>query len=126
MDTARESLRRGIDAARVGARVGDIGHSMQSFAQARGLRLLAQYTGHGLGTRLWEPPQVPAVGRPGTGDRLVEGLVITIEPIVVAGSPRVIVDDDGWTVRTADGKSAAQFEHTVLLTSQGAHILTAA
>jgi methionyl aminopeptidase len=126
METARESLRLGIAAAKVGARVGDIGHAIQSFVEGEGLHLLAQYTGHGLGDRLWEPPTIPAVGRSGTGERLVEGLVITIEPIVVGGSAEVFVADDGWTVRTLDGKPAAQFEHTIVVTSRGARILTAA
>lgn len=125
-DVTREALRRGIDAARPGNHVGDIGYAMQSYVESEGFHLLAQYTGHGLGSRLWENPQIPAVGRPGTGPRLVDGLVITIEPIAVAGKPDVYVADDGWTVLTADGQPAAQFEHTIILTPRGAQVLTAA
>lgn len=125
-DVAREALRRGIGRARAGGRVGDIGYAMQSYVESQGFHLLRQYTGHGLGQRLWEEPQVPSVGRPGTGPRLVDGLVITLEPIVTAGRPDVYVDADGWTVRTRDGEPVAQFEHTVMVTRHGARILTAA
>lgn len=124
MQVAEEALRRGIAAARTGNRVGDIGYAMQSYVEATGFRLLREYTGHGLGTRVWEEPPVPSVGRRGTGPMLVEGMVITIEPIVVAGKPRVYVEGDGWTVRTIDGEPVAQFEHTVIVTSSGAQILT--
>lgn len=121
---AREALRRGIAAARVGGHVGDIGHAMQSYVEGAGFRLLPEYTGHGLGRRLWEWPSVPALGRPGEGARLVEGLVFTIEPIVVGGGEATTIDPDGWTVRTADGAPAAQFEHTVVMTRRGAAILS--
>lgn len=124
MKVAEEALRRGIAAARTGRRIGDIGYAMQAYVEANGLRLLREYTGHGLGTRVWEEPTVPSVGRRGTGPTLVEGLVITIEPIVVAGRPRVYVEEDGWTVRTMDGEPVAQFEHTIMVTSSGAQILT--
>jgi methionyl aminopeptidase len=126
MEVAREALRQGVAAARIGNRIGDIGYAIQSYVGGRGLRLLPQYTGHGLGTRLWEDPLVPSVGQRGTGEKLVEGMVITIEPIVVGGSADVIVDADGWTVRTVDGEPVAQFEHTVIVTSRGPRILSLA
>ncbi len=124
MEAARESLQRGIEAARVDGYVGDIGDAMQSYVEGMGFRLLPQYTGHGLGKRLWEAPSVPAVGRAGTGARIVDGLVFTIEPIVVAGSPRTYLAPDGWTVRTADRSPAAQFEHTVMATRRGPVVLS--
>lgn len=124
MEAAREALRRGIDAARVGGYVGDIGHAMQSYVEGLGFRLLPQYTGHGVGRRLWEEPSIPAVGRPGTGARIVDGLVFTIEPIVVAGSSRTYVETDGWTVCTVDSAPAAQFEHTVMATKRGPVVLS--
>jgi len=126
METAREALARGIGAVQVGAFVGDLGHAMQTFVEAQGFRLLREYTGHGLGTRLWEEPTIPSVGEAGTGDRLVAGLVFTIEPIVVGGSAETYVAEDGWTVRTADGRPAAQFEQTVMATAAGAVVLSGA
>jgi len=124
MEAAREALRLGIEAVAVGGSVGDIGHAMQRHVEGLGFELLAQYGGHGLGKRLWEAPHIPSVGQRGTGPRIVEGLVFTIEPIVVAGNSRTYVAADGWTVCTQDGKPAAQFEHTVIATERGAQILS--
>ncbi len=124
IDTTYEAMMEGIRAALPGKRIGDIGHAIQSFAQSRGFSVIREYIGHGLGQRMHEPPDVPSVGRPGTGLVIPEGLVITIEPILVEKSARVKVDADGWTVRTIDGGWAAQFEHTVLITRQGARILS--
>ena len=91
---------------------------------APGAEALRVQQGHGLGRRMHEPPNVPSVGRPGTGPVIPEGLVITIEPILVEKSSRVKIDADGWTVRTADGGWAAQFEHAVMVSPQGAMILS--
>ena len=124
IDTTHEAMMAGIRAALPGQRIGDIGYAIQTFAESRGFSVLREYIGHGLGQRMHELPNVPSVGRPGTGPVIPEGLVITIEPILVEKSPRVKVDVDGWTVRTADGGWAAQFEHAVMVTSQGAMILS--
>ncbi len=124
IEVAREAMQRGIGAVRVGGAAGDIGHAMGTFVTARGYQLLRAYTGHGLGRRLWEPPTIPSVGRPGTGARIVEGLVLTIEPIVVGPGAMVLVDADGWTVRTADGTPAAQFENAVMATRFGVEVLS--
>ena len=124
MEVAREALRLGIGAARTGNHIGDIGHVMQSYVERQGFRLLREYTGHGLGRRLWEGPSVPSVGRTGQGERLVTGQIITIEPIVVGGSPATFVDSDGWTVRTKDGQPAAQFEHTIMILPDRAEIFS--
>jgi methionyl aminopeptidase len=124
LDAARTALQRGIKAVRVGGRIGDVGEAMQSYVEGLGFNLLPQYTGHGLGRRLWEAPHVPAVGKRGTGPRIVEGLVFTIEPIVVAGSPETYVAADGWTVVTRDGRPAAQFEHTVVAARRGPRVLS--
>ncbi|GAC1358132.1 MAG: type I methionyl aminopeptidase [Ktedonobacteraceae bacterium] len=124
IDTTREAMMVGIQAALPGKRIGDIGYAIQSYAQMCGFRVLREYIGHGLGRRMHEKPDVPSVGRPGTGPVIPEGLVITIEPILVEGSPLVKVDPDGWTVRTVDGGWAAQFEHTIIVTRQGARILS--
>jgi len=124
IDTTHEAMMAGIRAALPGKRIGDIGYAIQTFAESRGFSVLREYIGHGLGQRMHEPPNVPSVGRPGTGPVIPEGLVITIEPILVEKSARIKVDVDGWTVRTADGGWAAQFEHAVMVTSQGAMILS--
>lgn len=126
LEAAREALRRGIAAVRVGGHTGDIGYAMHSFIDGTGFHLLRQFTGHGLGRQLWEEPSIPAVGRAGSGTRIVDGLVFTIEPIVVAGNPAVYTDADGWTVRTTTGAPVAQFEHTVMATGRGAQILSLA
>ena len=124
IDTTHEAMMAGIHAALPGKRIGDIGYAIQRVAQSRGFNVIREYIGHGLGQRMHESPDVPSVGRPGTGPIIQEGLVITIEPILVEKSARVKVDADGWTVRTVDGGWAAQFEHTVLVTRQGARILS--
>jgi methionyl aminopeptidase len=124
IDTTREAMMIGIEAARPGKRIGDIGYAMQLYAESRGFGVLREFTGHGLGRKMHEEPTVPSVGRPGTGPVIPEGLVITIEPILVEKSPQVRVDSDGWTVRTVDGGWAAQFEHTVMVTRHGAEVLS--
>ncbi len=124
INVTHEAMMAGIHAALPGKRIGDIGYAIQSVAESHGFNVVREYIGHGLGQRMHEPPEVPSVGRPGTGPVIREGLVITIEPILVEKSARVKVDADGWTVRTIDGGWAAQFEHTVLVTRQGAKILS--
>ncbi len=120
----REAMMAGIKVAVPGNRVGDIGYAIQRYAEARGFGVVREFIGHGLGKKMHEQPDVPSVGRPGTGPLLEEGLVITIEPILVEGSPRVFIDEDGWTVRTQDGGWAAQWEHTVVVSRGGARILS--
>lgn len=124
IETTRQALMAGIQAARAGNHIGDIGYSIQSVARSQGFDVIREYIGHGLGHTMHESPDVPSVGRPGTGQLMPEGLVITIEPILVEKSARVKVDADGWTVRTRDGGWAAQFEHTVIVTQQGGEILS--
>ena len=123
--TTREAMFAGIRVAIPGNRVGDIGHAMQSYAEARGYRVVREFIGHGLGRRMHEDPEVPSVGKRGTGALLQDGLVITIEPILVERSARVRVDPaDGWTVRTQDGGWGAQWEHTVIVTPRGGRVLS--
>jgi methionyl aminopeptidase len=126
LTAARETMEAGIAVAVAGNRVGDIGHAMQRYAEERGYGVMRGFTGHGVGHGMHEWPSVPFVGEPGTGPRLVEGLVITIEPAIVEGSPSYRIDPDGWTVRTRDGGWGAQFEHTVIVGAERARILTAA
>jgi methionyl aminopeptidase len=124
IETTREAMMAGIQAARPGKHIGDIGYAIQRVAWSQGFDVIREYIGHGLGHVMHEKPDVPSVGRPGTGPVIPEGLVITIEPILVEKSARVSVDTDGWSVRTRDGGWAAQFEHTVIVTRQGAEILS--
>jgi methionyl aminopeptidase len=118
-----ESLYLGIEEARIGNRVQDIGHRIQSHAEQHGYSVVLDFTGHGIGRRLHEEPQVPNYGKPGFGERLEEGMVIAIEPMTCAGSSEVLVDDDQWTARTVDGSLAAHFERSVALTPKGPWIL---
>ncbi|MDQ3327688.1 MAG: type I methionyl aminopeptidase [Chloroflexota bacterium] len=123
--TTREAMLAGIRAALPGNRVGDIGYAIQTHAESRGYGVVKEFIGHGLGRKMHEKPDVPSVGRPGTGPVLEDGLVITIEPILVAHSPQVRVDPaDGWTVRTVDGGWGAQWEHTIVVRARGAHVLS--
>lgn len=124
IETTREAMMAGILAARPGKRIGAIGYAIQRVAWSQGFDVIREYIGHGLGHVMHEKPDVPSVGHPGTGPVILEGLVITIEPILVEKSARVKVDADGWSVRTRDGGWAAQFEHTVIVTRQGAEILS--
>lgn len=124
IDTTRETLEIGIDAAKPGKHIGDIGYAMQLYAQSRGYGIIEEFTGHGLGRKMHEEPSVPSVGRPGSGPVIPDGLVITIEPILTEHSSKVGIDADGWTVRTLDGGWTAQFEHTVIIGRGGTTILS--
>lgn len=124
MDTTREALFKGIEQARPGNRVGDIGHAVQEYVEARGYSVVRDFVGHGVGAKLHEDPSVPNYGTAGRGVRLLPGMVIAIEPMVNVGDFRVKVLNDGWTTKTIDGKLAAHFEHTIAITTNGPVILT--
>jgi methionyl aminopeptidase len=117
-------LRRGIEAVRPGAHLGDIGAEISELAKREGCSVVREYGGHGIGREMHMEPHVSHHGKRGRGLRLVEGMVFTIEPMINLGSPQVLLDADGWTVRTLDGSLSAQMEHTVLVTGQGVEILT--
>jgi len=124
LEVTRESLKRGIEAIKPGATLGDVGAAVQEVVEAGGFSVVREFVGHGIGTRLHEDPQVPNYGRRGQGQKLREGMVIAIEPMVNAGKPDVQVLSDGWTAVTQDGSLSAHFEHTVAVTAEGATILT--
>lgn len=126
MDTTRESLYEGIAAAVSGGRIGDIGHAIQQYVEARGYSVVRKFVGHGVGTQLHEAPEVPNFGTPGRGIRLMPGMTIAIEPMINAGHYDVKVMPDGWTVLTKDGSLSAHFEHTIVITPDGPQILTKA
>jgi len=124
LDVTYQGLWRGIEAARPGNHIGDIGHAVQTYVEAQGFTVVRNYVGHGIGRNMHEPPQVPNYGQPGTGNLLKPGYVLAIEPMVNAGAPDVHVLDDGWTVVTDDGRLACYFEHTVAVTEEGPRVLT--
>lgn len=121
------ALAAGVDAARAGRRVGDIGHAVQTVAEAAGFSVVRDYCGHGVGRKLHEDPQIPNFGAPGRGPVLKPGMTLAIEPMINAGGFAVEVMANGWTVRTRDRRCSAHFEHTVLIVPEGpAEILTCA
>ncbi len=124
MDVTKESLYKGIAAAHSGSRIGDIGFAVQQYVEANGFSVVRDFVGHGIGTEMHEPPEVPNFGTPGRGIRLLPGMTIAIEPMVNAGKHGVSVQPDGWTVLTRDGSLSAHFEHTVVITRDGAKIMT--
>ncbi|HET6563573.1 MAG TPA: type I methionyl aminopeptidase [Marmoricola sp.] len=126
MRVTEESLWRGIAAARRGGRVTDISHAVESYVRSQGdYGILEEYTGHGIGSAMHLPPNVPNYGKPGKGPRLIPGLALAVEPMVVAGKAENLLRDDDWTVATKDGSLAAHFEHTFTLTERGTWVLTA-
>lgn len=120
----KDSLYKGIEQAVGGRRVHDISAAVQRHVEAEGFSVVRDLVGHGVGKSLHEEPAVPNFGEPGTGIKLESGMTLAIEPMVNSGGHRVKVDDDGWTVRTFDGKPSAHFEHTVLVRDGKPEILT--
>lgn len=124
LTVTKESLLQGIQAAEYGNRLSDISHAIQKHVERAGFAVVRQLVGHGIGRALHEPPQVPNFGKPGRGPRLRPGMVLAIEPMVNTGTYDVTTDEDGWTVRSADGSVSAHFEHTIVIRQNGAEILT--
>jgi methionyl aminopeptidase len=125
VEVARQSLELGMAVVRPGARIGDIGHAIQTFAESKGCSVVRTYTGHGIHRVFHDSPSVPHYGRPGTGTMLRKGMCFTIEPMINLGHWAVDHLDDDWTVVTSDGSLSAQFEHTIVVTSDGCEVLTA-
>ena len=124
LDVTKESLHLGIAAAQAGARVGDIGHAVQSYVEENGFSVVREYVGHGVGKELHEDPEIPNYGHAGRGQRLMPGMCIAIEPMICQYKCAVKTLKDGWTVKTCDGGLAAHFEHTLAITSNGPEVLT--
>jgi methionyl aminopeptidase len=124
MDITYGGLMAGIEAARVGNRLSDIGHAIQMYVEQHGLQVVKEFVGHGVGRSMHEPPQVSHLGPPGRGPLLRPGMVVAIEPQVNAGSPAVVMLPDGWTAVTMDGSLSAHYEHTVAITADGPWLLT--
>lgn len=123
-EVTRQALLLGIDAARVGAHLGDVGAAIQEYVEAAGFSVVRTFVGHGIGREFHEEPQVPHYGRRGAGIRLKPGMVFTIEPMINEGTWEVKILRDGWTAVTKDGKLSAQFEHTIAVTDNGGDVLT--
>jgi len=123
-EISRKALEIGIDTTRPGATLGDIGYAIQSYVESEKCSVVREYCGHGIGRAFHEDPQVLHYGKPGTGLKIQPGLVFTIEPMVNLGKAEVKVLGDGWTVVTRDKSLSAQFEHTIVITENGAEIFT--
>ena len=119
-----QSFWEGMKFARFGYRVSDISHAIQAYVEANGFSIVRDYVGHGVGSQLHEPPEVPNYGKPGHGPRLAPGMTLAVEPMVNQGDWKVKVMRDGWTVRTADGSLAAHYENSILITRGEPEILT--
>jgi len=124
LSVTEASLYRGIDQARVGNAIGDVSAAVQEYVESHGFSVVREFVGHGIGTHLHEEPQVPNFGTPGQGARLLEGMVIAIEPMVNSGKPEARVLSDKWTAVTVDGSYSAHFEHCVAVSRDGPMILT--
>lgn len=124
LEATEQGLYRGIEQARPGNRLGDIGYAVQEYVEARNYSVVREFVGHGVGAKLHEDPSVPNYGTPGRGVRLLPGMTIAIEPMVNQGKAPVRILDDGWTTVTQDGSLSAHFEHTVAITPDGPVLLT--
>ena len=125
IDVTRQSFFEGIRYAKEGHRLQDISAAIQQYVESRGCSVVREYVGHGVGAKMHEPPEIPNYGHPGRGPRLLRGMTLAIEPMVNAGTAAIQVLPDGWTVKTVDGKWAAHYENTILITDGEPEILTA-
>jgi methionyl aminopeptidase len=126
LDTCQAALGAGIEQCRVDNRLSDIGHAIQQRVEQDGFSVVRSLVGHGVGRSMHEDPQIPNYGDPGRGPLLQSGMVFAIEPMITAGGPDVVVEDDQWSISSADGSLSAHFEHTVAITDDGPRVLTTA
>lgn len=124
LKATKDSLYLGIEKAIFGNRIGDIGYAIQKFVEAKGYTVVRELVGHGLGRNLHESPEVPNYGKRGSGPLLKEGMVIAIEPMINLGTRNIVQERDGWTIRTADRKPSAHYEHTVAIFEDRTEVLT--
>lgn len=124
IDVCRKALDIALEKCRAGVHIGDIGHAVESFVEESGFKVFRELVGHGVGSAVHEDPQIPNWGTSGTGEKLKEGEVLAIEPMISEGEAKIILDKDGWTYRTRDGSRAAHFEHTILVKKDGCEVLT--
>jgi methionyl aminopeptidase len=124
LDTTKESLQRGLDKAIEGNRLGDVGYAVQSFVESKGFSVVREMVGHGIGTELHEPPEVPNYGKKGNGVLLKEGMVLALEPMINFGQKQIRLSRDGWTIYAADRLPSAHFEHTFVVRKQKVEVLS--
>lgn len=124
MDVTREAMYKGIEVAKIGNRLGDVGNAVQEYAESNGYSVVREFCGHGIGREMHEDPQVLHYGKPGRGLRIREGMVFTIEPMINMGKADLTIDDNGWTARTKDHSLCAQYEHQIAITKDGPIIIT--
>lgn len=122
--TTKASLYKGIEAARPGARIGDISNAVQTYCERHGYTVVREMCGHGIGRKMHEDPQIPNYGRRGVGPLIKNGMVLCIEPMINLGSRNIVIADDGWTCRTKDRKPSAHYEHTIAIVNDKTEILT--
>lgn len=124
VQVAKESFYEGIKQAKPGNRISDISHAIQEYVERNGFSVVREFQGHGIGREMHEDPGVPNYGKPGKGPRLEAGMTLAVEPMINEGTDDVDILDDDWTVVTSDGKLSAHYENTILITKEGAEILT--
>lgn len=124
LHTTKESLWKGIDACKAGARIGDIGNAIQTYVESKGYSVVREMCGHGIGRKMHEDPEVANYGRRGTGPLIKSGMCLAIEPMINMGSKNVVIERDGWTCRTKDRRPSAHYEHTVAVHEHHTEILT--
>lgn len=124
IDATEASFFAGLEHVKAGARLGDVSAAIQASLESAGLGIIQEYGGHGIGRKLWEEPHVANHGQAGTGTRLRAGMTLAIEPMACIGSPEIVTLEDEWTIVMADNSKSAHFEHTLLVTQDGARLLT--
>ena len=124
IDVTRQSFFEGIKYAREGGRLSDVSHAIEEYVEGNGFSVVREYVGHGIGRNMHESPEVPNFGLPGHGPKLLRGMTLAVEPMVNAGTAAIRQMPDGWTVKTRDGKYAAHYENTILITSDEPELLT--
>lgn len=124
LEVTKSSLNEGIKKARAGNYLSDISHAIQSYVEKNNLSVVREFVGHGVGFKLHEEPEIPNFGKPGYGPKLIEGMVLAIEPMVNMGTWQAVLNENGWTAVTKDGRPSAHFEHTIAITKEGPRIIT--
>ena len=124
INTTQEALKLGIQEAKPGNHIGDIGHSIEKYSKSKGFSVVKEYVGHCIGKKLHEDPQIPNYGQKSSGPKILSGMALAIEPMLIEGNEKTVVDEDGWTVKTADSSMSAHFEDTIIITNDSFEIVT--